>query len=56
MPIISIFLGIIIRLYHADHNPAHIHIQYGEYEAIMNIRNGKIIDAKVPMRVSRTCE
>jgi hypothetical protein len=28
MPIISYFFGIIIRMYHDDHNPPHIHVEY----------------------------
>ncbi len=29
MPIVSAFYGMLIRIYHADHNPPHFHVQYG---------------------------
>jgi hypothetical protein len=30
MPVISMFFGLIIRMYYKDHNPPHIHVEYGE--------------------------
>ncbi len=33
MPIISYFFGIIVRMYHDDHNPPHIHVEYQGFEA-----------------------
>jgi len=53
MPIIAAFLGMLIRVYHADHDPPHIHVQYGEYEAIAEIRTGRIIRGRLPRRVER---
>lgn len=53
MPIIAAFLGMIIRIYHADHNPPHIHVQYGENEAIIEIRTGKLLHGSLPPRLSR---
>ncbi|MBP7709443.1 MAG: DUF4160 domain-containing protein [Rickettsiales bacterium] len=32
MPEISRFLGIVIAMYHRDHNPPHFHAKYGKYE------------------------
>jgi hypothetical protein len=37
MPIISSFFGILIKMYFGDHNPAHFHAEYGEYEAQIRI-------------------
>ncbi|MFM8454235.1 MAG: DUF4160 domain-containing protein [Gammaproteobacteria bacterium] len=51
MPVISIFFGIIIRMYHGDHNPPHIHVQYGDDEAIIEIKSSKIWAGKLPNRV-----
>lgn len=50
MPEICRFYGIIIRMYLIDreHPPRHIHIKYGEYEAVMELQNFKIIDGKIP--------
>ena len=37
MPELSRFFGIIIRMFYSDHEPAHFHVIYGEYEALMEI-------------------
>ena len=50
MPIISKFFGIIITMYWDDHNPAHFHAKYGEYEAVVEIKSG-IVSGKFPPRV-----
>lgn len=41
MPTISMFYGIIIRMYCApsEHNPPHFHAYYNESVAIINIRD-----------------
>jgi hypothetical protein len=51
MPIISAFFGMIFRIFHSDHNPPHIHVQYGEMEAIIEIKTGKILHGKIPKRL-----
>ena len=33
MPVISYFFGITIRMYHDDHPPMHIHVEYQGYVA-----------------------
>ena len=53
MPILSVFFGIVIRIYHLDHNPPHIHVQYGEYEATMDIRARRVLQGQLPKRVLR---
>ncbi len=50
MPIISVFFGIAIRLYHNDHNPPHFHASYGDSEVIIEIKTGKILSGKLPPR------
>jgi len=37
MPIISLFFGIIIRMYHDDHPPPHFHASYQGFEAFVAI-------------------
>jgi len=56
MPILSIFLGIIIRMYHDDHDPPHFHVQYGDYNAIVTIKNGTLLAGKLPKRVQNLIE
>ena len=51
MPIIAVFLGIIIKIFHEDHPPPHVHVQYGEYEAVVEIKTGDIMKGKLPKRV-----
>lgn len=53
MPILSIFFGIVVKLFHDDHNPPHVHIQYGEHYAIMEIGSGKLLAGKLPARALR---
>ena len=52
MPEISRFYGIIVRMFSIDseHPPKHIHIKYGEYEAVMELENLNIIDGSLPKR------
>lgn len=50
MPIVSVFFGIVIRLYHADHNPPHFHAIYGDFEAIVELKTGKILKGQMPAR------
>lgn len=51
MPVLSVFLGIVIRMYHADHAPPHFHATYGDHEAILEIGSGKVLAGRLPPRV-----
>ena len=42
MPEISRFYGIIIKMYFNEHNPPHFHVEYQDYEAIVNIETGEL--------------
>ncbi len=48
MPEISRFYGIRITIYFDDHLPSHFHAEYGEYEAVFSIKDGEIINGKLP--------
>lgn len=52
MPTISMFFGIIIRMYCApkEHNPAHFHAYYNDDVAIININTCEIIDGSLPKK------
>ncbi len=39
MPIVSTFYGFIITMFFQEHNPPHFHVQYGEYKAIITIKD-----------------
>jgi hypothetical protein len=51
MPKICEFFGILITMYFDDHQPPHFHAIYGEYEALINIEDLKIIKGKLPPRI-----
>ena len=51
MPEISRFLGIIIVMYYNDHAPPHFHAKYGDFEAVVAIDTGEILEGKLPPRV-----
>ena len=50
MPEICRFFGIIICLYWKDHNPPHIHFEYGDYQCSISIID-RIVDGKAPAKV-----
>ncbi len=50
MATISMFLGIIIRMYNAgEHNPPHFHAAYQDYNAVFNME-GEIVEGQMPKR------
>lgn len=53
MPVISYFFGIYIRMYHADHPPAHFHVEYQGHEAFVAIATGDIVEGKLPIKAAR---
>lgn len=55
MPTISMFYGIIIRMYCApkEHAPAHFHAFYGEYKALIDINSGELIEGSLPKKQLR---
>jgi hypothetical protein len=54
MPTISMFFGIIIRMYYApkEHNSAHIHVYYNEYIAVINILSMEIVGIYLICRIN----
>lgn len=51
MPTISMFYGVIIRMYYFDnqqHNMPHIHVHYQDDSAIIEIPNGKVLEGHLP--------
>lgn len=55
MPTISMFYGIIIRIYCApgEHNPPHFHAYYQDYKAIFDIQKCELIDGNLPKKQTR---
>jgi Domain of unknown function (DUF4160) len=50
LPEISRFLGIIIVMYYNDHSPPHFHAKYGEFEAVIAIDTGEVVEGRLPPR------
>ena len=56
MPVISMFYGIIIRLYLQDnqhHNLPHILARYAEFEASLGIAEGDVLAGELPRKQLR---
>jgi hypothetical protein len=51
MPVISIFFGIIIRMFYDDHNPPHIHVEYQGRKALVDFR-GNILKGDLQSRTA----
>lgn len=59
MPIISMFYGIIIRMYLADnkhHHLPHIHAQYAEFSASIDIAEGNVVSGNLPRKQLRLAQ
>ncbi|MBR1676108.1 MAG: DUF4160 domain-containing protein [Clostridia bacterium] len=50
MPVISRFYGMVIKMFFlaSEHNPPHIHVVYGEYMGIIDIRTAHMIQGDLP--------
>jgi hypothetical protein len=47
MPTISTFYGILIKMLYDDHNPPHIHAEYGDERALFDF-NGNVTEGSLP--------
>lgn len=56
MPILSMFYGIIVRMYFFDdkqHHEAHVHAEYSGQDAVFAISTGEILAGKLPSGKAR---
>lgn len=55
MPTISMFYGIIIRMYcaPAEHNPPHIHAYYQDKTAVIDIKQCEVTQGELPRKKER---
>jgi len=55
MPTISMFFGIIVRMYcgKAEHNPPHVHVYYQDAKALFDIESGNLREGNFLIRQSR---
>jgi hypothetical protein len=52
MPEISRFFGVIIYMYFNDHDPPHFHVKYNEFRGKLTIEDLRLIEGKLPNRVT----
>ncbi|NBC29904.1 MAG: DUF4160 domain-containing protein [Spirochaetes bacterium] len=52
MPTISMFYGIIVRMYFApqEHPPPHFHAYYAEHKGVVDIRRCEVVEGNLPTR------
>jgi len=50
MPTISIFYGIVIQMFWHDHAPPHFHALYAEHEALIDLRDLRVLRGALPRR------
>lgn len=56
MPVISMFYGIIVRMYFMDveqHKRPHIHVQYGDETAVYALDDGDLLAGALPARQTK---
>ena len=52
MPVLSIFFGIIVRIWHDDHPPPHIQVEHQGFEALVEIQTGHVSKGKLLRKVA----
>ena len=50
MPRVCEFFGILVAMYHNDHNPPHFHAEYAEHEASFSIHTLDVLEGQLPRR------
>jgi len=50
MPTISRFYGVVIRMFHNEHSPAHFHAEYAGSVAAISIDELEVIAGALPRR------
>ncbi len=56
MPVISMFFGLIIRMYFFDtdrHHVPHLHVEYAGEKAVFAIGDGEVLSGEIPKAKAR---
>lgn len=58
MPTISMFFGIVIRMYvgKKEHNPPHFHAHYQDTKATFDIQKSELIEGNIPRKQIKLIE
>lgn len=51
MPIVSVFFGIVVRMYYDEHNPPHLHAEYQGSKILLDFR-GNILKGDLRSRTA----
>jgi len=51
MPIVSIFFGIVVRMYYDDHNSPHVHVEYQDSKAVLDFQ-GNVLKGGLSSRTA----
>ncbi|MCD5406628.1 MAG: DUF4160 domain-containing protein [Desulfotomaculum sp.] len=51
MPVICEFLGFKVYIYFKDHQPPHIHLRGGGFEAMLSIADGQVLKGQLPNKL-----
>lgn len=53
MPVISMFYGIVVRMYNSgEHNPPHFHVEYQGHNAVFGL-DGELQKGEIPRKQAR---
>ncbi len=52
MPYVSMFFGIIVRMFHNEHNPPHFHAEYQGQRAVFSM-DGEMINGNIRSSTAR---
>lgn len=56
MPVISVFFGIVIRMYYDEHAPPHVHVEYQAKKALVDFRGNVVrgdLESRTALRLVR---
>ena len=53
MPYVSFFVGIIIRMFHDEHNPPHFHAEYQGQRAVFDM-DGNLMRGRMKSRTAKS--
>lgn len=59
IPTLSVFYGIIVKMYYFDnqqHHVPHIHAEYGDSRAVFDINDGEILAGELPKNKRKLVE
>ena len=53
MPTIKRFAGFVVRMYFADENPPHVHVESADFRARVAIQDASVLDGGIPPKFSK---